>query len=401
MLRFQKTLLLAGLIFCLTAPVVFAEDGSASGGGIGANEGNGIGSEGGGTQGGVACPQITTNLHLGSTGPEVVLLQTFLAKYPQYYPSGQITGYFGLLTQLAVQAYQRANGIVASGTWDTTGYGALGPQTRSTIGGSCKSGSSSAGTVNTIVGATTVNRSNSTLEVEAPQCLLSGKIKLWIRWSVVGSAGSPSCTRLGSTDRSVSISLTNESGLLSGFYTQQPCEGTTLFFVTPGSLPSYKLSIKGTSTGYTYITKNINSLYCVPIGGQNFGGEFNGVEINGTETTGGTNGHGGIGSNGTGASGEHSNQGGPSGAAGDSDAEGPSSDGMGGGTNGQGGVGSNGTGASGEHSNQGGPSDKAGDSDSSNQDSGLGGGAAILSTIGAYIANVFQFALQLLRSFLP
>ena len=72
---------------------------------------------------------VSTQMGIGSTGGDVTRLQTYLAANPELYPSGLITGYFGLLTQAGVQRFQAAQGIVSSGTPATTGYGRVGPMT--------------------------------------------------------------------------------------------------------------------------------------------------------------------------------------------------------------------------------------------------------------------------------
>lgn len=72
---------------------------------------------------------ITASMDVGSTGSNVTELQTYLATNASIYPSGLVTGYFGPLTQAAVQRFQTAQGIVSSGTPGTTGYGRVGPQT--------------------------------------------------------------------------------------------------------------------------------------------------------------------------------------------------------------------------------------------------------------------------------
>lgn len=68
----------------------------------------------------------------------------------ELYPEGIISGFFGSLTQKAVQRFQVKHGIVSSGTPGTTGYGHVGPKTRATLasvyGGSAPSSSSETGT---------------------------------------------------------------------------------------------------------------------------------------------------------------------------------------------------------------------------------------------------------------
>lgn len=72
---------------------------------------------------------ISTQMDIGATGADVTTLQTYLAANPELYPSGLVTGYYGLLTQAAVQRFQAAQGIVSSGTPVSTGYGRVGPTT--------------------------------------------------------------------------------------------------------------------------------------------------------------------------------------------------------------------------------------------------------------------------------
>jgi len=58
---------------------------------------------------------ILTQLHIGSRGPQVTNLQTFLASNRDLYPAGLISGFFGRLTQLAVAQFQIAYGLPAVG----------------------------------------------------------------------------------------------------------------------------------------------------------------------------------------------------------------------------------------------------------------------------------------------
>jgi hypothetical protein len=82
---------------------------------------------------------ITKQLDLGMTDPQVTALQKFLNAngYPVASSGlgspGNETSYFGPATQAALQAYQSAQGIVTSGTPETTGYGRVGPLTLSSI----------------------------------------------------------------------------------------------------------------------------------------------------------------------------------------------------------------------------------------------------------------------------
>ncbi|MHB8652138.1 MAG: choice-of-anchor Q domain-containing protein [Minisyncoccota bacterium] len=75
----------------------------------------------------------TRTLRKGFHGKDVTLLQEFLKKDPVIYPEGLVTGYFGTLTENAVRRFQEKYGIVSSGTTETTGYGVVGPKTRTKI----------------------------------------------------------------------------------------------------------------------------------------------------------------------------------------------------------------------------------------------------------------------------
>ncbi|MBI2610333.1 peptidoglycan-binding protein [Candidatus Kaiserbacteria bacterium] len=84
-----------------------------------------------------ACISLSYNLYADQTDAmtngEVSKLQQFLAQDSSVYPSGFVTGYFGPMTEAAVQRWQAAHGIVSSGSADTTGYGYVGPKTRAAL----------------------------------------------------------------------------------------------------------------------------------------------------------------------------------------------------------------------------------------------------------------------------
>jgi len=91
-------------------------------------------------------PQCLSLLHTlyldvsdATTDGEVTKLQQFLAKDPSIYPEGRITGYFGPATEKAVRRWQARNGVVSSGSPDSTGYGYVGPKTRSVLSWRCTS----------------------------------------------------------------------------------------------------------------------------------------------------------------------------------------------------------------------------------------------------------------------
>lgn len=72
---------------------------------------------------------ISRALSLGATGDDVACVQNILILKNLLAPD-LATGYFGRLTQTAVEQFQSSQGIVSSGTPATTGYGLLGPRTR-------------------------------------------------------------------------------------------------------------------------------------------------------------------------------------------------------------------------------------------------------------------------------
>jgi plastocyanin/peptidoglycan hydrolase-like protein with peptidoglycan-binding domain len=97
-----------------------------------------------------ACPTFGERvLSLGSSGSDVSQLQQYLASNPSIYPDGVVSGYFGALTQAAVQRWQATYGVVSSGSPATTGWGVVGPRTAAAISQQCASGSSSSGSIPT------------------------------------------------------------------------------------------------------------------------------------------------------------------------------------------------------------------------------------------------------------
>jgi len=72
---------------------------------------------------------FSTQLDFGLTSPEVVALQNALKLDGDFPLTVQSTGYFGSVTQIALEKFQTKYGIASSGTPTTTGYGRVGPKT--------------------------------------------------------------------------------------------------------------------------------------------------------------------------------------------------------------------------------------------------------------------------------
>lgn len=88
-----------------------------------------------------SCPLIGRTLRQGISGDDVLRLQQFLARDPSVYPESIASGYYGALTEKAVQRWQVKYNIVSSGSPSSTGYGVVGPRTAAAIALLCTTGS--------------------------------------------------------------------------------------------------------------------------------------------------------------------------------------------------------------------------------------------------------------------
>jgi len=111
-----------------------------SGGGGGSSSGTSSGSSsssvsttvsGGGTTcaPGLPIALITSVVGLGSKGQNVTNLQKFLVE-KNYLTADNVTGFFGSVSQAALQKFQKAEGIISFGDPISTGFGNAGPATR-------------------------------------------------------------------------------------------------------------------------------------------------------------------------------------------------------------------------------------------------------------------------------
>ena len=72
-----------------------------------------------------AATAVTYSLAKGMENNQVLRLQQILARYPDIYPEGLTTGYFGPMTERAVKAFQKKHGL------EQVGY--VGPKTRALL----------------------------------------------------------------------------------------------------------------------------------------------------------------------------------------------------------------------------------------------------------------------------
>ena len=75
---------------------------------------------------------LTETLKRGSRSAQVTQLQEFLVQ-GGFLAEESATGYFGALTEKAVQAWQKEIGLVSSGTPESTGFGTVGAKTRALL----------------------------------------------------------------------------------------------------------------------------------------------------------------------------------------------------------------------------------------------------------------------------
>jgi hypothetical protein len=73
---------------------------------------------------------FTQFMQKGSSGSEIIELQQALKKDHLIYPEGIVSGYFGFLTEKAIQRFQAKYGVINYGTPASTGYGLVGKRTR-------------------------------------------------------------------------------------------------------------------------------------------------------------------------------------------------------------------------------------------------------------------------------
>lgn len=84
----------------------------------------------------ISCPDISRPLFRGLRGEDVSGLQRFLVEQ-KVLGAEDATGFYGPITEQAVQRWQQSQGVVTSGDAGTTGFGVVGAKTRELIRRAC------------------------------------------------------------------------------------------------------------------------------------------------------------------------------------------------------------------------------------------------------------------------
>ena len=217
------------------------------------------------------CPNFTYNLYLGlndsETEAQVSQLQKFLAQDSSVYPEGTITGFYGPLTEQAVKRWQAQQGVVSSGSPDTTGYGVVGSRTREKIRANCgfptpvpptpipPRSSNLSPVISGVSGPTTLNTGQSgtwTVTARDPE---NSPLSYSVIWGDESEFAAPSSLRAPSPTEPVKQTATfTHTYYKSGVY-------TPVFYVTDIQGLSAKTSIS-VNVGSTVVTQG--SLYLSP-----------------------------------------------------------------------------------------------------------------------------------------
>lgn len=86
--------------------------------------------------GAATCPNLARNLTRGSRGSDVLSLQQFFISQ-NLLASDSATGFFGAMTEAAVQRFQCKHMNLCSGSRNSNGYGQMGKKTRAAIAAAC------------------------------------------------------------------------------------------------------------------------------------------------------------------------------------------------------------------------------------------------------------------------
>jgi len=147
---------------------------------------------------------FSRSLSLGMSGADVKEIQRVFATDPTIYPEANLSGYFGGLTQKAVQRFQERHGITGPGK---QGYGVFGPATRAKF---MSVYGASAGTPSPAVPAgasgsltVTLKKGQTHAQVKFLQMILNKDPETQVATNGVGSAGMETNFFGGLTEKAV------------------------------------------------------------------------------------------------------------------------------------------------------------------------------------------------------
>ncbi len=199
---------------------------------------------------GGACVTIGRDLRKGMDNAEVKKLQIFLAQDASIYPERITSGYFGRLTELAVQRWQMRYGVISYGTAATTGYGAVGPKTRKAIASTCGSGGYVAGADNVISFSFTKSSGTAPLNTIVNIKMLQGAC---MSYQIDWGDGTPPVTKTASQSTACGNEVITYSAahtyIAQGNYTATLYAGKGM----PSTLPKVTSATISTTAGLPYV----------------------------------------------------------------------------------------------------------------------------------------------------
>ncbi|KKR45511.1 MAG: Alpha amylase catalytic region [Parcubacteria group bacterium GW2011_GWA2_40_14] len=152
---------------------------------------------------------FSKTLQKGMSGDEVKKLQTFLKQFPDIYPEGLVTGYYGLRTEAAVRKLQEKQGIEA--------IGIVGPKTLSKLNELVTEGAGSSETIPPgLLTAPGVAKKVEITTTLAQTITASSTLPITITTTVATTTGSTATSTTVSTTESSGPSSSGSGGSTSG-----------------------------------------------------------------------------------------------------------------------------------------------------------------------------------------
>lgn len=188
------------------------------------------------------CLSLGRTLHADMEGGDVRKLQEFLIG-AGLLAKGNVSGYYGSLTEAAVQRWQVGAGIITSGTPSTTGFGVVGPKTREAIFSACKM------RVTAAKEARTTAAVSCPAEPSIPASACSG---LWYRR--LDAAGCASVYECVASEEAASSAVSTSTPRVSVY---EPSSGTSVLPVSTTQYASLSTTqINSTTTSQQYVDVN-------------------------------------------------------------------------------------------------------------------------------------------------